>query len=70
MEAQSSSNFSDLNSDPPIAAIAVGALQTSLLAFASHAAAEVIYTPVNVTISGKGSIKINLNHDEDTSARN
>jgi hypothetical protein len=46
-----------------IAAIAVGALQTSLLAFAPHAAAEVIYTPVNVTISGKGSIKINLNHD-------
>jgi hypothetical protein len=49
-----------------IAAIAVGALRMSLLAFASSASAEIIYTPVNVTISGKGSIKINLNHDEIT----
>ena len=46
-----------------IAAIAVGALLMSLLAFAPHAAAEVVYTSVNATISGNGSIKIDLNHD-------
>jgi hypothetical protein len=46
------------------AAIVVGALLLmSLLALAPTAAAEVVYTPVNVTISGNGSIKIDLNHD-------
>jgi hypothetical protein len=46
------------------AAIVVGALLLmSLLAFAPTAAAEVVYTPVNVTISGNGSIKLDLNHD-------
>ena len=45
-------------------ATATGALLMSLLAFASTAAAEVVYTPVNVTISGAGSIGINLNHDK------
>ena len=44
-------------------AIAVGALLMSLLAFAPDAAAEVVYTPVNVFLSGNGSIKIDLNHD-------
>jgi len=43
--------------------IMIGLLLTSLLAFASTAAAEVIYTPANVTLSGNGSIKIDLNHD-------
>jgi hypothetical protein len=46
------------------AAIVVGALLLmSLLAFARTATAEVVYTPVNVTISGNGSIKLDLNHD-------
>jgi hypothetical protein len=44
-------------------AMAVGALLMSLLAFVPTATAEVVYTPVNVTISGNGSIKIDLNHD-------
>lgn len=44
-------------------AIVAGALLTSLLAFASTAAAEVVYTPANVTLSGDGYIKIDLNHD-------
>jgi hypothetical protein len=34
-----------------------------LLAVARPAAAKVVYTPVNVTISGTGSIKLDLNHD-------
>lgn len=38
-------------------AIAVGALLMSPLAFVPTAAAEVVYTPVNVTLSGTGSIK-------------
>jgi probable HAF family extracellular repeat protein len=46
-----------------IAAFAVGALLMSLLAFTPTATAEVVYTPVNVTISGNGYIKIDLNHD-------
>ena len=45
------------------AAVALGALLVSLLSFAPIAMAEVVYTPVNVTISGNGSIKIDLNHD-------
>ena len=47
-------------------ATVVGALLMSLLAFASTAAAEVVYTPANVTLSGNGSIKIDLNHDSAT----
>jgi hypothetical protein len=46
-----------------ITGIAAGILLISMLALASTAAAEVVYTPVNVTISGKGSIKFDLNHD-------
>ena len=34
-----------------------------LFALASTATAEVVYTPVNATISGKGSIKLDVNHD-------
>src|SRR5450759_2417280 len=45
-----------------IAAFAVGALLISLVTFVPTAAAEVVYTPVNVTISGNGYIKIDLNH--------
>jgi hypothetical protein len=44
-------------------AIAVGALLMSPLAFVPTAAAEVVYTRVNVTLSGTGSIKLDLNHD-------
>jgi hypothetical protein len=44
-------------------AIAVGALLMSPLAFVPTAAAEVVYTPVNVTLYGNGSIKLDLNHD-------
>ena len=43
--------------------IAAGILLISLLALASTAAAEVVYTQVNASISGKGSIKLDLNHD-------
>lgn len=45
------------------AAIVAGALLMSLLALAPTTAAEVVYTPVNVTIAGNGSIRIDLNHD-------
>ncbi len=45
------------------AAMVIGPLLVTLLAFASTAAAEVVYTPANVTLSGNGSIKIDLNHD-------
>jgi hypothetical protein len=38
-------------------------LVTSLPAFVPTASAEVVYTPVNVTVSGNGSIKFDLNHD-------
>ena len=41
----------------------VGALLISLFAFASTTVAEVVYTQANVTLSGDGSIKIDLNHD-------
>jgi hypothetical protein len=34
-----------------------------LLALAWPAEAKVVYTPVNVTISGNGSIRLDLNHD-------
>jgi hypothetical protein len=44
-------------------AILIGLLLMSLLAFTSTAAAEVVYTPANVTLVGNGSIKIDLNHD-------
>jgi hypothetical protein len=46
------------------AAIASAAYLMSLLSFAPTARAEVVYTPVNVTISGNGSIKLDLNHDK------
>jgi len=45
------------------AAILVGTLLISLLAFTPTATAKVVYTPVHVTILGNGSIKIDLNHD-------
>jgi hypothetical protein len=45
------------------AAVALGTFLMSLLSFAPTALAEVVYTPVNVTISGNGSIKLDLNHD-------
>jgi hypothetical protein len=45
------------------AAVALGAILMSLLSFAPTALAEVVYTPVNVTISDNGSIKIDMNHD-------
>lgn len=45
------------------AVIAAFALLLSLLTFASIAAAEVVHTPVNVTISGNGSINLDLNHN-------
>jgi hypothetical protein len=46
------------------AAIVVGALLLmSMLVCAPTAAAEVVYTPANVTFSGNGSIKLDLNHD-------
>ena len=41
----------------------IGPLLISLVAFASTAVADVVYTPANVTLSGNGSIKIDLNHD-------
>ena len=44
-------------------AIVVGALLLSPVAFASPAAAEVVYTQANVTLSGNGSINLDLNHD-------
>jgi hypothetical protein len=43
-----------------LAAILAGA---GLLASARPAEAKVVYTPVNVTLSGNGSFKLNLNHD-------
>ena len=43
-------------------AIAVSALIMTLFAFTPGATAEVVYTPVNVTF-GRGSVKLNLNHD-------
>jgi hypothetical protein len=45
------------------AVIAAAALLMGLLAFVPTAEAEIVYTPVNVTISGSGSFKIDLNHD-------
>ena len=47
-------------------AILVSPLLMSLLALASTAAAEVVYTPANVTLLGNGSISIDLNHDSVT----
>src|SRR6266852_586969 len=49
-----------------IPAFAVSAFLISLLAFTPSAAAEVVYSPVNVTISGNGSIKLDVNHDGTT----
>jgi hypothetical protein len=46
-----------------LAAAVLGAFLMSLLFSAPTARAEVVYTPVNVTISGNGSIKLDLNHD-------
>lgn len=43
-------------------ALAIAAGMASII-FASIARAEVVYTPVNVTISGNGLLKIDLNHD-------
>lgn len=45
------------------AAVALSTFLMSLLFSAPTARAEVVYTPVNVTISGNGSIKLDLNHD-------
>jgi hypothetical protein len=44
-------------------AIAVIVAAVGLLALAWPAEAKVVYTPVNVTISGNGSIRLDLNHD-------
>ena len=44
---------------PSLAAI----LAVVLIASGSPAAAKVVYTPVNVTITGNGSIEMDLNHD-------
>ena len=43
--------------------IVAGLLLAGLVASASTAAAEIVYTPVNATISGTGNIKLDLNHD-------
>ena len=43
--------------------LAAGLLLMGLLALSSTAAAEIVYTPVNVTISGTGSFKLDLDHD-------
>lgn len=42
---------------------AVGIVITSVLSLLSTAAASVVHTAVNVTLSGNGYIKIDLNHD-------
>src|SRR5215469_15687861 len=44
-----------------IAVVVSGLL--SLLALGSATEAEVIYTPANITITGNGSLKLDLNHD-------
>ena len=41
----------------------LAALITSVLALSVRLQANVVYTPVNVTVSGNGIIKIDLNHD-------
>jgi len=41
----------------------LAALTTSVLALSVRVQANVVYTPVNVTVSGNGIIKIDLNHD-------
>ena len=46
-----------------IESVAAGAFLMSILWIAQNAPAEVVYTPVNITITGSGSIKIDLNHD-------
>lgn len=45
------------------AAVALGALLVSMLSLAPTARAEVVYTPLNITITGSGSIKLDLNQD-------
>jgi hypothetical protein len=44
-------------------AIAAVVAAVGLLSLAWPAEAKVVYTPVNVTISGDGSIRLDLNHD-------
>jgi len=47
-----------------IQAITIGAVPMIFLAFlTTSASAEVVYTPANVTLSGNGSIRIDMNHD-------
>jgi hypothetical protein len=49
----------------PSSLVAVAGL-LSLLAFSPAAEAKVVYTPVNVTVSGNGYITLDLNHDGKT----
>ena len=53
----------EMNTKSSAAVVIPLLLLICMLGFQPTAAAEVVYTPVNVTISDSGSIKIDLNHD-------
>jgi len=49
-----------------VCGIAIAWLMLSFFSFVPRLEAEIVYTPVNVTLSGTGTISINLNHDQTT----